>query len=98
MDLYGNLDIAQAVIYCNTKKTAIELGEKMKKHDFAPSIIHDETPELKVKEIMRELRTGATRLLITNCEFPRGTCIQHLALAINYDIPYKKDVYMQRIS
>jgi superfamily II DNA/RNA helicase len=34
LDLYGNLDINQAVIFCNTDQAAIELGKEMKEHDF----------------------------------------------------------------
>lgn len=42
LDLYGSLDINQALIYCNTKKRVVELAEKMKEHDFGVSIMHGE--------------------------------------------------------
>jgi translation initiation factor 4A len=41
-DLYGNLDINQALIYCNTKKRVMELTEKMKEKDFTVSAMHGE--------------------------------------------------------
>ena len=34
LDLYCNLDINQAVIFCNTDQAANELGKEMKEHDF----------------------------------------------------------------
>mmetsp|Transcript_25639 Transcript_25639/g.19396 ORF Transcript_25639/g.19396 Transcript_25639/m.19396 type:complete len:181 (-) Transcript_25639:196-738(-) len=42
LDLYGNLDINQALIFCNTKKTANKLTEIMKEKDFMVSIMNEE--------------------------------------------------------
>jgi translation initiation factor 4A len=42
LDLYGNLDINQALIYCNTKKRVTELAEMMKEKDFTVSAMHGE--------------------------------------------------------
>ena len=42
LDLYGNLDINQALIYCNTKKRVMELAEMMKEKDFVVSTMHGE--------------------------------------------------------
>jgi len=42
LDLYGNLDINQALIYCNTKKRVIELAGMMKEKDFTVSAMHGE--------------------------------------------------------
>ena len=40
LDLYGNLDINQALIYCNTKKRVMELAQLMKENDFIVSAMH----------------------------------------------------------
>jgi translation initiation factor 4A len=42
MELYRNLDISQAIIYCNTKKRVDWLTEKMKEQDFTVSAMHGE--------------------------------------------------------
>jgi len=42
MDLYGNLDINQALIYCNTKKRVEELSKLMTEKDFMVSAMHGE--------------------------------------------------------
>lgn len=46
LDLYGNLDINQALIYCNTKKRVMELAEMMKEKDFVVSTMHGEMDQL----------------------------------------------------
>ena len=40
LDLYANLDISQALIYCNTKKRVEELEKKMSEADFTVSSLH----------------------------------------------------------
>ena len=42
LDLYANLDISQALIYCNTKKRVTELTDLMKQKDFTVSSMHGE--------------------------------------------------------
>lgn len=42
MELYRNLDISQAIIYCNTKKRVDWLTEQMKGMDFTVSSMHGE--------------------------------------------------------
>ena len=42
LDLYANLDITQALIYCNTKKRVLELTKAMNENDFTVSAMHGE--------------------------------------------------------
>jgi translation initiation factor 4A len=41
-DLYMNLDINQAIIYCNTKKRVDWITAELKKEDFTVSAMHGE--------------------------------------------------------
>ena len=97
LDLYGNLDINQALIYCNTKKRVVELAEKMKEHDFGVSIMHGEMDQMTRDMIMKEFRTGSTRVLITTDLLARGIDVQQVGLVINYELPFKKENYIHRI-
>jgi len=97
LDLYSNLDINQALIYCNTKKRVLELEENMNKNDFTVSAMHGEMDQIKRDTIMKEFRTGATRVLITTDLLARGIDVQQVGLVINYELPYKKENYIHRI-
>jgi translation initiation factor 4A len=97
LDLYGNLDINQALIYCNTKKRVVELADKMKEHDFGVSIMHGEMDQMTRDMIMKEFRTGSTRVLITTDLLARGIDVQQVGLVINYELPFKKENYIHRI-
>lgn len=97
LDLYGNLDINQALIYCNTKKRVVELAELMKEKDFTVSAMHGEMDQIQRDMIMKEFRTGSTRVLITTDLMARGIDVQQVSLVINYELPMKKENYIHRI-
>ncbi len=97
LDLYGNLDINQALIYCNTKKRVTELAEQMKEKDFVVSAMHGEMDQIQRDMIMKEFRTGSTRVLITTDLMARGIDVQQVSLVINYELPMKKENYIHRI-
>jgi superfamily II DNA/RNA helicase len=42
ISLYSNLDINQALIYCNSKKQVEELTKKMLENDFSISAMHSD--------------------------------------------------------
>ena len=97
LDLYANLDINQALIYCNTKKRVLDLEKQMNDNDFAVSAMHGEMDQIKRDTIMKEFRNGATRVLITTDLLSRGIDVQQVGLVINYELPYKKENYIHRI-
>jgi len=75
-DLYDNIDIQQAIIYANTKKKVIELGQRMEEKDFTVSIIHGDLLPEQREQIMKDFRTGSTRVLISTDLLARGIDVQ----------------------
>ncbi|KAE8734222.1 Eukaryotic initiation factor 4A-6 [Hibiscus syriacus] len=47
--------------------------------------------------IMREFRSGSSRVLITTDLLARGTDVQQVSLVINYDLPTQPENYLHRI-
>jgi ATP-dependent RNA helicase len=97
LDLFGNLDINQAFIYCNTKKSVTELAESMKEKDFTVSAMHDAMDSTQRDMIMKKFRNGLTRFLITTDLLGRGIHVQQVGLVINYELPFQKENYIHRI-
>lgn len=97
MELYEKLDIQQCMIYCNTKKRVEDLSAKMKSVGFVVSHMHGEMSQDERDLIMREFRTGASRVLISTDLLARGIDVQQVSLVINYDLQYKKEQYIHRI-
>ena len=47
--------------------------------------------------IMREFRSGSSRVLITTDLLARGIDVQQVSLVINYDLPTNRENYIHRL-
>jgi len=96
-DLYETLTITQAIIYCNTRRKVDWLQEEMQKRDFTVSCMHGDMEQRERDIIMREFRTGSSRVLITTDLLARGIDVQQVSLVINFDLPTNRENYIHRI-
>jgi len=97
MNLYKGLDIAQAIIYCNNKKTVDTISEEMKKKNHMVGCIHGEMLMEDRSKVMKEFRAGTTRVLISTDLTARGIDVYQVSVVINYDLPVQKEIYIHRI-
>jgi len=96
-DLYETLTITQAIIYCNTRRKVDWLTEKMQSRDFTVSATHGDMDQRERELIMKEFRSGSSRVLITTDLLARGIDVQQVSLVINYDLPTNRENYIHRI-
>jgi len=96
-DLYETLTITQAIIYCNTRRKVDWLTDKMTQRDFTVSAMHGEMTQQERELIMKEFRSGSSRVLITTDLLARGIDVQQVSLVINYDLPSNRENYIHRI-
>jgi translation initiation factor 4A len=96
-DIYETVSIAQAVIFCNTRRKVEFLNEKLTQREFVVSSMHGEMEQSVRDQIMREFRSGSTRVLITTDLLARGIDVQQVSLVINYDLPTNRENYIHRI-
>eukprot|EP00916_Digyalum_oweni_P008061 GHVL01013504.1.p1 GENE.GHVL01013504.1~~GHVL01013504.1.p1 ORF type:complete len:417 (+),score=52.83 GHVL01013504.1:75-1253(+) len=96
-DLYETLTITQAIIYCNTRRKVDNLTENMTSRDFTVSAMHGDLDQKERELIMKEFRSGSTRVLITTDLLARGIDVQQVSLVINYDLPMNNENYIHRI-
>lgn len=96
-DLYDTLSIAQAIIYCNTRRKVDWLTDKMNERDFTISSMHGEMSSQERAKIMKEFRSGSSRVLVTTDLLARGIDVQAVSLVINYDLPGDRENYIHRI-
>ncbi|KAL7443452.1 hypothetical protein ACHAXM_012113 [Skeletonema potamos] len=96
-DLYETLTITQAIIYCNTRRKVDWLQEQMQERDFTVSCMHGDMDQRERDIIMREFRSGSSRVLITTDLLARGIDVQQVSLVINFDLPTNRENYIHRI-
>merc|ERR1712179_859005 len=65
--------------------------------DFTVSSMHGEMSQSDREMIMKEFRSGSSRVLITTDLLARGIDVQQVSLVINYDLPGNIENYLHRI-
>merc|ERR1719466_250861 len=96
-DLYETMTITQAVIFLNTRRKVDWLKEKLTEKDFTVSSMHGDMDQGERDIIMKEFRSGSSRVLITTDLLARGIDVQQVSLVINYDLPSNRENYIHRI-
>ncbi|KAL6134669.1 hypothetical protein ACLB2K_066897 [Fragaria x ananassa] len=96
-DLYETLAITQSVIFVNTRRKVDWLTDKMRSRDHTVSATHGDMDQNQRDIIMREFRSGSSRVLITTDLLARGIDVQQVSLVINYDLPTQPENYLHRI-
>ena len=95
--MYETIQVAQAVIFVSKKSKVDWLAEELHKRDFTVSCMHGDMDQATRDLIMKEFRSGSSRILITTDLLARGIDVQQISLVINYDLPSSKENYIHRI-
>merc|ERR1712060_36971 len=88
---------SQAIIYCNMRRKVDFLADQLSKRDFTISTMHADLDQEERDLVMREFRSGSSRVLISTDLLARGIDVQQVSLVINYDLPAKVENYLHRI-
>lgn len=96
-DLYTQLNINQAIIYCNKRQKVEWLAEKMSAQGFPLSFIHGDMDVEERRRRMTDFRKGGIRVLISTDLLARGIDVQQVSLVINYELPVQRENYIHRI-
>lgn len=96
-DLYETIEIQACIIYVNSRKKADELANRMVSDQHTVSRIHGEMLQSDRELIMKEFRSGSSRVLITTDLLARGIDVQQVSLVVNYDLPSSVENYIHRI-
>ncbi|KAI3950335.1 hypothetical protein MKW92_013055 [Papaver armeniacum] len=90
--------IHSSVIFVNTRRKVEWLSDQMKSRDHTVSATHGDMDQNQRDIIMREFRSGSSRVLITTDLLARGIDVQQVSLVINYDLPTQPENYLHRVS
>lgn len=96
-DLFSQLTISQAIIYCNSTKRVDDLMSAMEEDGFPVKKIHGKMDEKERKETYKDFKSGSSRVLITSDLFARGIDVQQVSIVINFDVPKSEHTYLHRI-
>nr|KAF6407314.1 hypothetical protein HJG59_009946 [Molossus molossus] len=102
-NLYGAITIAQAMIFCHTRKTASWLAAELSKEGHQVALLSGEMMVEQRAAVIERFREGKEKVLVTTNVCARGIDVEQVSVVINFDLPVDKDgnpdneTYLHRI-
>lgn len=86
-NIYGAVTVGQAMIFCQTRKTAAWLAEKMSRDGHAVALLSGELTVEQRIAVLDRFRDGKEKVLITTNVLSRGIDIEQVTIVVNFDMP-----------
>ncbi|XP_017784748.1 PREDICTED: DEAD-box helicase Dbp80 [Nicrophorus vespilloides] len=86
-NIYGTLTVGQAIIFCQTRKSAAWLAEKMSKDGHAVALLSGELSVEQRIAVLDRYRSGKEKVLITTNVLSRGIDVEQVTIVVNFDLP-----------
>ncbi|XP_022104186.1 ATP-dependent RNA helicase DDX19B-like [Acanthaster planci] len=86
-NIYGAVTIGQAMIFCQTKRTASWLAEKMTRDGHAVGLLSGELEVSQRLAVLKRFKDGKEKILITTNVMARGIDIEQVTVVVNFDLP-----------
>lgn len=97
-------NLGQTIIFVKTRKSAKDLSSELTRDGFTVTCIQGEMEHEDRDRVVREFRSGATKILIATDVLARGFDVSQVTLVVNYDIPVERnaptpayETYLHRI-
>ena len=97
IDLLGESDADQVLVFTRTKHGADKLARILTKAGIRSSAIHGNKAQNARVKAMNDFKSGECRVLIATDIAARGIDISQLPLVINYELPEVPETYVHRI-
>ncbi|XP_029429782.1 ATP-dependent RNA helicase DDX25 isoform X3 [Rhinatrema bivittatum] len=102
-NIYGTITIAQAIIFCQTRKIAKWLSQEMVKDGHQVALLSGELDVQQRAAVIQRFRDGKEKVLITTNVCARGIDVEQVSIVVNFDLPLNRDggvdceTYLHRI-
>uniref|UniRef100_A0A0F8B1Y0 RNA helicase n=1 Tax=Larimichthys crocea TaxID=215358 RepID=A0A0F8B1Y0_LARCR len=102
-NVYGAITIAQAMIFCHTRKTAGWLAGELSREGHQVALLSGEMQVEQRAAVIDRFRDGKEKVLVTTNVCARGIDVEQVSVVINFDLPVDKDgnpdneTYLHRI-
>ncbi|XP_076597254.1 ATP-dependent RNA helicase DDX19A [Chaetodon auriga] len=102
-NLYGSLTIAQAIIFCHTRKIAAWLTANLTEEGHQVALLSGELTVEQRAAVIERFRNGKEKVLVTTNVCSRGIDVEQVSLVVNFDLPVDMDgnadneTYLHRI-
>ena len=86
-----------AIVFCNKKDKAIEVTDYLQSQNLSAQVLHGDFIQAVRLEKMQKFQSGKIKILVATDIAARGLDMLNITHVVNYDLPYRGDIYIHRI-
>jgi ATP-dependent RNA helicase SrmB len=86
-----------ALVFCNKKERAVEVADYLQSRNISAQVIHGDYSQADRRERTRKFRQGQIKVLVATDVASRGLDLPQVSHVINYDVPFRGDIYIHRV-
>lgn len=86
-----------AIVFCNKKERAIEVTDWLQSRNVSAQVLHGDFIQAVRMDKMNKFKNGKVKVLVASDVAARGLDMLQITHVINYDIPFRGDIYIHRI-
>jgi len=86
-----------AIVFCNKKTRAIEVNDWLQSKNISSQVLHGDFIQAIRLEKMKKFKNNQIKVLVATDVAARGLDLLNVTHVINYDIPFRGDIYIHRI-
>jgi superfamily II DNA/RNA helicase len=96
-ELMGEVDVKNAIIFCNRKKDVGIVYRSLQRHGFSVGALHGDMDQRQRIATLDAFRNGTIAFLAASDVAARGLDIPAVSHIFNYDVPVHPEDYVHRI-
>lgn len=97
LDLLDHYRPKNCIVFCNTKRTCIDLTKTLNKSRFHAIDIHGDLEQWERTEALIQFANGSCTILVATDVAARGLDIKELEAVVSYDVAFDPEVHTHRI-
>jgi ATP-dependent RNA helicase SrmB len=93
----NNSDCQTALVFCNKKEQANDVAEWLQSRNISAQVMHGDFSQAIRRDKTRKFRQGIIKVMVATDVAARGLDLTNITHVINYDLPFRGDIYIHRI-
>jgi len=86
-----------ALVFCNKRERAEDLTNWLQSRNISAQVMHGDFNQAVRRDKTRKFRIGQVKVMVATDVASRGLDLTNISHVINYDIPFKGEIYIHRI-
>ena len=90
-------DCTTALVFCNKKEQANDVTNWLQSRNISAQVMYGDFKQATRRDKTRKFRQGIIKVMVATDVAARGLDLNNISHVINYDLPFRGDIYIHRI-